>query len=95
MKSNRVICSATADFCIRETDNSYNDDDDNNSNLDDVRKRVYLNRRKLNLKRKGREFDSLKPYSFLFMILFKLKLGSTPIFKFKCNYEISLIEYYC
>ena len=70
MKSNRVICSADADFCLRETDNPYNDDDDNNDNLNDVRNRVYLNRRKLNFKGKEREFDSPNPYSFLFTILF-------------------------
>ena len=50
IKFNRVICSSEADFCLRETDCPYNDDDDNNNNLDDVRKRVYFNMRKLNFK---------------------------------------------
>ena len=81
MKSNWVICSADIDFCLLETDHPY-DDDDNNDNLDDDRNRVYLNRRKFNIKGNGREFDSPNPYSFLFTILFKLKLGSTPIFYF-------------
>ena len=64
MKSNRVICSADADFCLRKADNPYNDDDDNNNNLDDIRKRVYLNKRKLNFKGKGREFDCPNPIHF-------------------------------
>ena len=64
MKSNRVICSADADFCLRKTDNRNNDNEDKNNNLDDVGKRVYLNRRKLNFKGKGREFDSPTPIHF-------------------------------
>ena len=85
MKSNVVIHSADADFCLRETDNPYNDDDDDKDNLDDDRNRVYLNRGKFNFKGKGREFVFPNPYSFLFTILFKLKPGSTPIFKFSIN----------
>ena len=64
MKFNRVICSADVNFCLRETDNLHNDDDDNNNGLDDVRKTIYLNRRKLNFKGKRREFDSPTPIDF-------------------------------
>ena len=68
IKSNKVIGSADADFCLRETDNPYNDDNDNN-NLNDVRKRVYLNKRKLNFKGKGREFDFQPLFIFIYDII--------------------------
>ena len=41
MKSNRVICSADADFCLHKTDNPYYDDDDNKKNRDDDKKGIF------------------------------------------------------
>ena len=81
MKSNRVICSADANFFIYKTDNPYYDDNDNNKKQYDDIKGIF-EQEEAQYQRKGREFDSPNPYSFLFTILFKLKLGSTPIFKF-------------
>ena len=70
MKSNKVICSADTDFCLRETDNPYNGDDDHNDNLNNVRNRVYLNRRKLSFKGNEREFDSPQPlFIFIYDII--------------------------
>ena len=80
-KSNRVICLTGIDFYLRETDNLFDENKENNNNLDDDRNRIYLNRKKLNFKRKG-ESSIPNLYSFLFMLSFKLKLDSTPIFKF-------------
>ena len=80
-KSNGVISSADADFCLYETDNPYDDDDNNNDNQDDYKKGIF-EQEEAQLQRKGARVRFPQPYSFLFMILFKLKLGSTPIFKF-------------
>ena len=41
MKSNRVICSADADFCLHKTDNPYYDDEDNNKNQYDDKKGIF------------------------------------------------------
>ena len=81
-KSNGIISIVDVDFILRETDYPYDDNDNNNENLDNNRNKIYFNRRKLNFKGKGRMFDSSNVSSFLFIILFKLKLASTPIFKF-------------
>ena len=51
-------------FCFHETDNPHNDDDDNNNNLNDARKGVYLNRRKLNFKGKGERVRFPNPIHF-------------------------------
>ena len=66
-KSNRVISLADVDFCLREIDNLY--DDDNNDNLDTDRNKVYLNSRKLNFKGKSREFDSPTLFIFIYDII--------------------------
>ena len=81
MKSNRAICSADADICLRETDNPYDDDDDNNNNLDDDRYRVYWTGGSSTTKER-RRVRFHQPLFILFTILFKLKLDSTPIFIF-------------
>ena len=61
-KSNGVICSADVDFHLHEMDNPYDENDDSNYNLDDDKNRVYLNRRMLNFKGKGRELNISNPY---------------------------------
>ena len=69
-KSNGVICSVDADFCLRETDNPYDYNDDNNDSLDNDKNRVYLNRRKLNFK--GKEGERVRFPQPLFIFIYDI-----------------------
>ena len=69
MKSNRVICSADADFCLHKTDNPYYDDDDNNKNQDDDKKEYIWTGRSSTSKERGKSSISQPPFIFIYDII--------------------------
>ena len=69
MKSNRVISSADADFCLCEMENPNNDDDDNNSNLNDIRKQGIFEQEEAQLQRKGENSIPQPLFIFIYDII--------------------------